>query len=220
MLIFKNPDKAFHEKWYPSRGILNFPHPWRAILSGPPHVGKTNTIINMVLHADPRFEKIIVHHTDPTYTREYDVLHKSGFDVELRDQVPKKSEFDGKTKTLIIFDDVNYKSLDKKELHRLDRLFGNWSTHKNISCVAVAQDFFQMPNNIRRTANILVIYRPTDMDAFAAQARKSGIEYVTLKYLFDNIATGKKDSIWLDMTEDTPYHYRLNGFDIIEKNTD
>lgn len=36
LLIIDNPDKVWHESWTKGRNILNFPHPFRAVLFGPP----------------------------------------------------------------------------------------------------------------------------------------------------------------------------------------
>ena len=69
-----NPDKLFHERWTNRRNLLNFPHPFRAVMLGPPNVGKTTICKNIILKAKPEFEEIFVIHCDPTYTQEYDDL--------------------------------------------------------------------------------------------------------------------------------------------------
>ena len=46
LIVLKNKDKAFHEKWYEGRNILNIPHPARFLLLGPPNSGKTMIIKN------------------------------------------------------------------------------------------------------------------------------------------------------------------------------
>ena len=51
LLALKNADKAFHESWHPKRNLLNFPHPFRAVLLGPPNTGKSATVKNLLLRA-------------------------------------------------------------------------------------------------------------------------------------------------------------------------
>ena len=65
-----NPDKEFHESWNKSRNMLNIPHPFRAVMLGPPNVGKTTIVKNLLLRADPPFQEVIVIHCDSGYTQE------------------------------------------------------------------------------------------------------------------------------------------------------
>ena len=51
LIAFPNADKKWHEKWetpegQPPRDLLNFPHPVRAILTGPP---KSQTLIVIII---------------------------------------------------------------------------------------------------------------------------------------------------------------------------
>ena len=69
LFVLENEDKIFHEE--PDFDELcNFPHPFRMILSGPPNVGKTNVIYNVLCKKKPAFERIIIFHNDPS-TKEY-----------------------------------------------------------------------------------------------------------------------------------------------------
>ncbi len=55
ILALPNPDKEFHEEWYRNRNVLNFPHPFRCVALGPPNVGKTTIVKNILLRAKPQF---------------------------------------------------------------------------------------------------------------------------------------------------------------------
>ena len=60
LAVFPNADKKDHETWA-SKGatnIMNFPCPFRMILSGPPNSGKTSAIHNIVLFQEPPFEEV------------------------------------------------------------------------------------------------------------------------------------------------------------------
>ena len=132
----KNLDKLFHEKWYQGRNILNIPHPFRGVLLGPPNVGKTSVALDILLRQNPPFTRVVVIHCNPKYTKEYDLLDE----YEIYGTIPPQKFFDGKDKTLVILDDIDFKNMKKQQEHRLNRLYGNLSTHNNISCLLCSQD--------------------------------------------------------------------------------
>ena len=163
LLYIPNADKGFHESWYDGRDMLNFPHPFRAVLLGPPNMGKSTVAKNILLRADPPFKAVKVIHCDPEYTQEYDDLKI----VEMLGEIPAPDEFEGEQKTLVILDDLEVKQLPKDQNRNLDRLFGFVSTHKNISVVLCSQDPFNVPAIVRRCANLWVLWTGSDMDAMA-----------------------------------------------------
>ena len=212
IIALKNPDKGFHEKWHSGRSKLNFPHPWRCVLLGPPNCGKGTVVKNLILRAKPEFEEIICIHCDPDFTKEWDDC-----DATMLSKIPAPEEWDGEVKTLVILDDLEFKGLDKQQKSHLDRLFGFVSTHKNISVALCAQDAFNVPPCVRRCSNIWVLWRSPDFDAMATVARKSGIKSKGFHNIFSELMENNHDSLWLDMTTKSPYPQRRNGFDVIKK---
>ena len=210
LIPLPNSDKKWHESWFTTRNLLNFPHPWRGILCGPPNKGKSTTIKNIILRAHPEFERIVVIHCDPQGTKEYDDL-----DCELLCEIPAPEDWPGDCKTLVIIDDIELKLLNKEQLRNLDRLFGYVSTHRHISCVCTAQDAFNLPPCVRRCANLFVLWKSHDLDAMATLARKSGLKLDDFRMLF-SLCNHPKDSIWLDLTDESPAPLRLNGFKVVE----
>ncbi len=206
-----NADKGFHEEWQPNRDMLNIPHPYRCVLAGPPHSGKSTTIKNLLLRATPQFEEIIVIHPDPEYTKEYDDM-----DCELYSEIPSPEEFQGEKKTMVILDDLEYKQMSKDQKRNLDRLFGYVSTHKNISLCLTAQDPFNTPTCVRRNANLWVLWRCRDLDSMTTIGRKTGMRKKQFISLFDEFCNNTHDSIWIDLTSKSPYPLRLNGYQQIE----
>ncbi len=205
-----NNDKDWHEKWYPSRDMLNFPHPYRCVLAGPPNSGKSTVIKNLLVHADPPFEEVIVVHCDPEYTKEYDDM-----EVTLIGEVPSPEEFEGELKTMVILDDLEYKQMCKDQKRCLDRLFGYVSTHKNISLCLTAQDPFNTPTCVRRNANLWVLWKIKDLDSLTCIGRKTGYRKKEFLNLFDAVCHDTFDSVWIDATNKSPYPLRKNGFQII-----
>lgn len=209
-----NPDKKFHEKWTKKRDMLNFPAPSRILLFGRPNVGKTTIIKNIILRAKPAFEEVVVIHPDAEYTQEYDDLEG----VVMLDEIPQPKEWEGEVKTLCIIDDMEFKTMASSQKYALDRLFGYVSTHKNVSVCLSAQDGFNVPPIVRRTANVFILWDSPDLDAVSKIARKTGLTPDKLRALFKIVGKGK-NSLWIDMTDNTPYPLRRNGYEKIVDNT-
>ena len=212
IIPIKNADKFFFEKWTQSRGLLNIPHPFRAVCLGPPNSGKSTIVKHLIMHADPEFEEIYIIHCDPEGTAEYDDL---GDEVVITGEIPPPDVWNEEIKSLVVLDDLEFKGMDKQQLRNLDRLFGYVSTHKNKSVVLCAQDPFNVPPCVRRMSNLWVLWKQRDLDALAQVARKTGMTARQFRELFV-LCQNPHDSIWLDMTDHSPARVRLNGFKHIE----
>ena len=212
LIIFKNPDKEFHEKWYKGRSPLNIVHPYRCLCLSNPNRGKTNIAKNLILAQEPPFQRVIVIHCDPEYTQEYDDIG-----VEMMKDIPTPEEFDGIQKTLCILDDLEFKTMRKDQKRALDRLFGFVSTHKNVSCILCSQDCFQVPPIVRRCSNLWILWKLNDMENMARIAKRSGVNKEQFVHLFDKFANDTHDSLWIDRTKNSPFPLRVNGYDIIDK---
>lgn len=217
LIPIKNADKKFHEKWTKGRNPLNIIHPMRMLCIGQPNVGKTNTIKNIIIRCNPKFERVYLCHCDSSGTKEYQDIGN----VVVLDSFPAPTEWpnDGK-KSLVIIDDVNLKSLSKEQASNLDRLCGYCSTHCNLSVIVTSQDGFQIPNIVRRTCNFIVLWRPRDMDSMATLSRKSGMKSKEMRAIFDQLMPNFRDSLWIDMTFESPFPLRKNGFEIISKKSE
>lgn len=211
-----NADKTWHEKWGNGDDPLNFPHPFRAVIFGPPNsTGKTTICKNILLRQDPPFRKLYVVHIDGHYTKEY-----KDVDAEMLDTIPPPDSplFDGKYKTLIVLEDLEYKFKDKKQLRNLDRLLGYVSTHKNVSVCILSQDAFNLPPACRRMANVWILGKARDFDSFKCIARKCSLDNETFQNLFHKYVKKEHDTIWVDYTKNTPFPLRLNGYQMIDAN--
>lgn len=214
LVTFSNKDKNFHEVWYAGRDLCNPPHPFRMILAGPPNSGKSTCIKNIILHANPPFQQIVIVSIDPSYSKEYeDIEH-----VALS-EIPAPDEFPGLKKMLVIIDDMDYGNTTKKKAYNLNRLFGYVSTHKNVSVMMAVQDCIACPTSARRTANFFIFSRSPDIVATANIAKRAGMTSKRLLELFD-MCTSHYDTIWLDATENSPAPVRKNCYSIIERRID
>lgn len=212
LIAIKNADKAFHEKWYEGRNPLNLIAPFRLVALGPPNVGKSTTIKNIILRAKPMFDQVYIIHCDPDGTNEYDDIGG----IFLRDFPPPES-WDSKGKKLVVIDDVELKSLSKEQMKNLDRIFGYVSTHKGLSICLCSQDPFNVPSIVRRCANVFVLWKGRDLDSMSTTARKSGMRSKEMRGIFDQLMPNFRDSLWIDLTTDSPYPLRKNGFELISK---
>ena len=213
ILALPNPDKTFHEKWYQGRNMLNIPHPWRGVFLGPPNCGKGCAVKNLLLRAKPQFEQVFVIHCDPDYTQEWDDIG-----AETLNQIPAPDEWEGQVKTLVILDDLDYRSMDKTQMRNLCRLYGFCSTHKQISVALLQQDAFSLPASVRRCSNLFVFWRCPDLDAMSCVARKTGMKAKNFNDIFNQLNMNGHDSLWIDMSAKSPYPKRKNGYSLIKLN--
>jgi hypothetical protein len=211
LLAIGNKDKTFHEKWDDERDPLNFPHPFRMILTGPPNTGKSTCIKNIIIRADPPFKKVVIVHADHNETKEYEDLGENG--VTMTSSIPDPSGWDPSEKTLAVIDDIDLTHLTKQQKSALDRLFGYVSTHKNTSVASCGQEFFSQPTAIRRMANVLVLWKSPDernMKTIAARVGMPDLREFMMRFCPDF-----RDSLWIDSTFESPYPLRINGYKML-----
>ncbi len=213
LFALPNRDKTFHEKWYPERNLLDFPHPFRMVMVSKPNGGKTTSakhVIMRVGEGKKPFERIFVIHCDGEETLEYEEL-----DAIMLDHIPKPEHFPNDMKTLVILEDLDYLSMAKEQQGCLERLFGYVSTHKNISVMLTAQNVFNVCPAVRRCANIILLWNNHDGDMIKAVARKTGLDPEALNHVLQKRCVNPHDSLWIDFTDNSPMPFRLNGFDPI-----
>jgi hypothetical protein len=216
LIAFKNKDKKWHERWTENRDPLDFPHPYRITLTGPPNSGKSTTVLNILIRATPAFDRIIiVYPGGQAGTSEYDSL---GSAAEYLVEIPPPEFFPPTKeksccKTLVIIDDFELKQLPKLQRAALDRLIGHVSTHRHVSVMLCAQEYFNVPTIARRCSNVHIFWKPRDMNNLTMMSQRAGED---LESLFQ-FCPDDKDSIWIDQTQGTPYKLRKNGYVMIDK---
>ena len=189
LIVFKNPDKKFHEKSRASNGILR--HPFQLIVTGPPNSGKLNVTKNIIAHDD--FERIVVVHGHPDSTHEYDIL-----DCEIREDIPDASEFDSSEKHLIILDEVDPSNLKKDDLAKLCKVFNFYSTHCNLSVILEYQTFFTIPVKLRRSASAYIIFKRMDTNTLKLIADRVGLQSSDFQFIINNLLESQYDSLLID----------------------
>lgn len=217
IIVFDNKDKkGWYERWYKGRNLLNFPHPYRCVLSANPGSGKTNLIKNIIVRAKPIFRKIYLCHFDDM-TQEYDDI-----DAVKLDKLPdsRSTLFKGTVKSLLIIDDYDFKSLSKPQMNSFKSLFRYGSTHRGLSILVATQDFFQLPVVIRRLSNIYFIWKgSSDLDSLWAIGRRVGYSKQAFEELM-NLCRDRFDNICIDMTVGSPAPVRFNSYTLIKSGVD
>ena len=211
IIVIPNLDKTWHEK-PDMNDMANMPHPSRIILCAEPNLGKSLIIKNLLLHASPHFERIVIFHSDPT-SKEY-----TDIDAEyIYDEIPEVDFFDENVKNLFILEDINFKRLKRDQKDLIDRYYGCFSTHHSISVWATFQRAFSCPPEIRDMSNIMLLWKTKNLNALSQLSSRLGIEADDLKYIFKNICKDKYDFLVIDNTR--PLHrLRKNLFETITYN--
>ena len=202
--------EGWTEKWDKGRNLLDFPHPWRGIFSGPPSSGKSCTIKNVIIRANPPFEKIIVVHYSPEDSTEWNDVN-----AEMINVIPSPHDIEVGGKKLLILEDLDLSSLTKEELGNLNRLYGYASSHKNLSIALTCQNSFDAPVSARRVSNLFILYRQPDMNAMAILATRTGLKSKELLDIFSKYINHEHGSLWIDLTKNTPAKLRIDGYNII-----
>lgn len=208
LIHFSNHDKKFHERWDEDRNMINFPHPYRCVMTGPPNCGKTTVAKNLMMAADPPFEKVHVIHADPENTHDY---KECGPNVTMTAHIPEPADWPGDVKTMVIVDDMEQRELNKQQRKALDRLIGYVSTHKNISVVLCAQTKTGQAPVVWKCANVFVIWPSGDKRGMRGIGER--VDLPDLVDLMKKICPTSHDSFWVDQTDHTPYPHRRNGYE-------
>jgi len=226
IIVFQSGDKLDHEKWEdnPGRSIANFIRPYRCCNLAGVNCGKTSLTKNMIIHADPPFDRIVLIHLDPD-TLEYDDIDfddgdKLGeipdvdfFDPPADDEDENEDDPEEKDPyyTLCIIEDLNF-SQNKHDKEQISKLFRYISTHRNVSVILNFQNYTDIPPIVRRLCNIHNVYEMTDLVQCEIVARRLGMKKGILPDMIDQLLDTRYDFLTFDNTTGTPYPRRKNLF--------
>lgn len=217
-------DKRVAEEWTPQRAadLANIPSPFRMLLLGPPGVGKSTLVKNLVIHQRPRFDEVYVIHQDLSPegealgTTEYDDLDATALMNEVPG-LPFWNEVcagddpdEPPVKRLVILDDLEMKGASHERLKNLGILFRYCSSHKGFSLCLNHQDFFGLPTLLKKVANVFVVWRPHARNELSLIENRCGLDKGMLKEIFDTVAKRPRDSVCIDLTAGSPAPLRLN----------
>jgi len=217
IIVVPNPDKVSNEKWSKSRAkdLANFPCPSRFIVVGRPGMGKSNAMLNVLLHARPLYDIVVLVHPDSGVSKEWDVIEPS----YVFEEPPGAEFFEGLVdskgkfpKTAIIIDDLEVYKARKDVLANIATLMRYYSTHRFITTFLSYQSWFDVPNLFRKLGNVFLIWRPLIINEFGLIENRLGMKKGHLKHLFDTLCSSRFDFITLDHSIDSPAPLRLGLF--------
>jgi len=200
--------KGWRERWNEGRNLLNLPHSFRLLCLGPPDSGKSTLIKNIIIRAKPEFERILLYHFGTG--AEYDDC-----DVEHIDEIDPLDYEGNCDKTLLIIEDCCFKNCSKEMKQNLNRLFGYTSSHCNVSVAITAQNPYDISVDLRRSANAVAIWRNHDMNSLNTLASRTGIKKNQMEYVMCNVLKNPHDFLMIDLQNNSPAKYRINGFNPI-----
>ena len=224
IVAFKNKDKSFAEKWSDGkqpRDWLNIPWAYRGVLTGPPNSGKSTIVKNLVMKARPYYTKVMVVHyamdEEGDGCDDYaEFEDDEGFSVVPLSSLPDPRKINPKKeKFMLILEDIPMAHLTKIEKQKLDRLYGYSSSHRGVTVLTCAQNSFDVPVGARRCSNLFILWAQPDLMALALMAGRTGYKVEDFRKLF-KLCKGRHDSIWIDLTENSPAPLRLNGYELID----
>lgn len=222
IVILENPDKKNNEAWTPDRDLMNFPCPSRIVLCGKPNSGKTNAILNILLKAEPRYEKIYLMHpsllgddTDDETDGDCKVPEYRHIDYEPLYEIPSPTFFKkNKGKSILIIDDVELKTLDKVQKKKLNKAVSYSSSHYNMTIIISTQDSFtQLPVCVLRFCNVFVLWKFNDLLYMKMLLNRAGISKRTAEKISNEMeGYNLHDNFCVDGTLDSPMKYRKNFY--------
>lgn len=211
-----NSDKLNHETWDSGRDLLNFPCPFRAIFTGRPNSGKSTVIKNLVIRANPAYEQVYLLHPDGDDINEYEDL---GSEIICLKDIPPINYWKSnkEKKKLLIIDDFDLGSLNKRQSKNLDRLLAFCSTHCFLSICITAQDYYRLPVNVRRYSDIYFIWKSRDKRNLKSIAPRIGLTAEEFMKVMDSSITGWYDFLTINFSKGAPVFLAKNVYDVLIK---
>lgn len=221
LIIFDCVDKKDQEHWTQSRSFINKPRPYRLALIGPPNSGKSSICKNLILQANPEYSSVFVISNGSSKEWEdfsdlqisVDELHDdNAINIFTSDVVGHR---------IVIIDDVEMVSINKKLRSFFNMLFKHVSSHYNLSIVVSIQEYKMLPIELRANLNIFCLsLNIKDVESISILGKKIGLSYKQFKKLFTDLknTTENKQFSYLviDNTTNSPVPASLNFFQKID----
>lgn len=239
LIIFDNPDKMgwqekskVDEPWY-------IPHDGSATLFvGKTSCGKTSALLNQVLaHAKSKkpFDEVKIIHYLGSGTSEYDILIENG--AEIYDQMPNllktcscettddddcNCPYDNEQrnkKKLLILEDLNF-NLPKKQLQRLERLFGVIGSHNGWSIYLTVQTIGSLHSpHLKKLIKSIYVWS-IDYESLRQISSRYNVPLKYLTFFFKNLCEDQQHDFLL-IRPDIPMgkgRYLKNMYEIMDDN--
>jgi len=183
--------------------------------------GKSQSILEFLSRKNEAFHRIILFSGSTVDEPLYKLIEKhiDGIEmIENAEELPDltdMNEEDKKSEKLIIFDDII--NLPKKQLTKIQKWF-NSARKYGYTCIATAQNYTDLPIQIRRNTMIFFIFRLNDINIInqiLKNHNNNGDDKELVKQAYF-LATSKPHNFFLlDTTSNDDKRYRHNFTDLI-----
>lgn len=212
--IYKNKDKKrFKSHWVnQTKNYWDTPLGNKILLIGSSGTGKTNNVRN-ILEKSKKIHKAYL--ITPDTNKEYDFLGK-----RLRKYTTKKPpKFENICKNkynVVIIDDIDILSEDKKFQTFVKELFTHVSSHNGVRVFLSTHNYASVPTTIRRCSSLMFIHQSPDMHIIKQQIfQKLGAKPKEVDLLYD-LMKSHYDCIVIDLIPGSTSKYRLNNVEPID----
>lgn len=221
LIIFDCADKKDQEHWSQSRSFINKPRPYRLALIGPPNSGKSSICKNLILQARPEFTKVfVISNGSSKEWEDYSDLQLSVDDLQDDGAIDIfTNDVDGHR--IVIIDDVELVSINKKLKGFFAMLFKHVSSHYNLSVVVSIQEYKMLPVDFRANLNVFCLsLNIRDIESISILGKKIGLSYKQFKKLFTDLKNSVENRqfsyLVIDNTTNSPVPVSLNFFQKID----
>ena len=183
--------------------------------------GKSKALLELLSRKNDAFYDIIIFSGSTTDEPLYRLLqnHIEGIKmIDNADDLPELTDMndeDKKHEKLIVFDDII--NLPKKQLLKIQKWF-NSARKYGFTCIAMAQNYTQLPVQIRRNTMVFLIFRLTDINSInqiLKNHNNNGDDKDLVKQAYFEATSQRGDFFTLDLTSEGKERYRHNFTDFI-----
>ena len=187
---------------------------------GPTGSGKSNALIEFLTRKNDAFYEMTIFSGSTTQEPLYDMLAKKVEGVKLIDNIDELPELtdlndeDKSEEKLMIFDDII--NLKPKEKIKLQKWF-NSSRKYGYTCIAMAQNFTDLPIQMRRNTMIYILFKLNDNNTIKHILKTHSHTNVPVEIIMKmyHYATKEKGNFFkIDFGSDTPFS--KNFIDILD----
>ena len=183
--------------------------------------GKSKALLEFLSRKNDAFYDIIIFSGSTTDEPLYKLLNKHIEGIKMidnADELPELTDMndeDKKHEKLIVFDDII--NLPKKQLLKIQKWF-NSARKYGFTCIAMAQNYTQLPVQIRRNTMVFLIFRLTDINSINQILKNhnaNGDDKDLVKGAYFDATNQRGDFFTLDLTSEGKERYRHNFTDFI-----
>jgi hypothetical protein len=208
------PDKDFKKHFIKPSSMIAF--------IGPTGQGKTTVLVEF-MDRKRSWTRIIIFSSCTVDELLLNFVKEKIEGVELIDDVNELPEIndvinegDKSTEKLIVFDDII--NLNKKELKKIEKWF-NSARKAGWTCIAMCQNYTDMPTQMRRNTMYWILFRLNDMNTInqiLKNHNNNGDSKELVKKAYFEATSAPKNFFMIDLSPLSQYRYRHNFLDIIK----